>query len=54
MRASESALRIALKVTRESGLAVEKLCISGGQFEIHVRPVEDAPEPENHEGLKEW
>ncbi|UDF29314.1 UNVERIFIED_ORG: hypothetical protein LHK14_17645 [Roseateles sp. XES5] len=54
VRASESALRIALKVVKDSGLPVEKLCINGGQIEIHVGGVEGKPLDENDEGLEKW
>lgn len=52
VRASENALRIALKVARDSGLTVDKLLIVGGQFEIHVHPVDGEAKPENHGGLR--
>lgn len=54
VRASERALRIALKVVQDAGLPVEKLCITGGQIEIHCSHVdEEAPSPD-HGGLKDW
>jgi len=54
VRASETALRKALKVARESGLAVDKLLISGGQFELHFAGVERENRPEHDEGLEKW
>lgn len=54
VRASERALRIALKVVQETGLPVEKLCVNGGQIEIHCGHVEEnTPSPE-HGGPEDW
>lgn len=54
VRASERALRIALKVVRETGLPVEKLCVTGGQIEIHCGHVDAAAPSPDHGGLKDW
>lgn len=54
IRASESAIRAALKAIQDAGLPVDKVCISGGQVEIHCRSVEDAKSAENDGGLKKW
>lgn len=54
VRASERALRIALKAIQDSGLPVDKVCVSGGQIEIHCRPVEGDDQPKNHGGPKDW
>lgn len=54
VRASENALRIALKVVKDSGLPVEKLCVNGGQIEIHIAGVEGKPLEYNDEGLEKW
>ncbi|QKV17815.1 hypothetical protein [Oricola thermophila] len=54
VRASKRALEIALDVLAEKGLSVEKLCVKGGQVEIHTRSVEADSSHENHGGLKQW
>lgn len=54
VRASENALRIALKVVKDSGLPVEKLCVNGGQIEIHIAGVESKLLEYNDEGLEKW
>jgi hypothetical protein len=54
VRASERALRIALKVVQDSGLSVEKVCVTGGQIEIHCGHVEDQQPSPDHGGLKDW
>jgi hypothetical protein len=54
VRASERALRIALKAMADAGLSVDKLCVTGAQIEIHCGVVEAKPVPKNHGGLKQW
>jgi len=54
VRASERALRIALKVVQETGLPVEKLCVNGGQIEIHCGHIEVGTPSPDHGGLKDW
>ncbi|MBN9054159.1 MAG: hypothetical protein J0H80_10370 [Rhizobiales bacterium] len=54
VRASERALRIALKVVQDSGLPVEKLCVNGGQIEIHCGHIEEGTPSPDHGGLKDW
>jgi hypothetical protein len=54
VRASERALRIALKVVQDSGLSVEKVCVTGGQIEIHCGHVEGQQPSPDHGGLKDW
>ncbi|MDF1606988.1 hypothetical protein PZ897_02230 [Hoeflea sp. YIM 152468] len=54
VRASENALSVALKVARAEGLAVDKLLISGGRFELHFAGVERDASPEHDEGLEQW
>lgn len=54
LRSSEAALRKALRAAREEGLSVERLCITGGQYEIHFAGIEPKSAAPNDEGLKEW
>lgn len=54
VRASERALRIALKAIQDAGLPVDKLCVTGGQIEIHCGHVDDAAPSPDHGGLKDW
>lgn len=54
VRASERAVTVALLAMKAAGLSVDRLCISGGQVEIHCGSVETKPEPKNHGGLKDW
>lgn len=54
IRASEAAIKAALKAMREAGLSVKKLCVSGGQVEIHAGAVESEEPPENDGRLKQW
>ncbi len=54
VRASERALRIALKVVQDSGLSVEKLCVTGGQIEIHCGHVEGHEPSPDHGGPEDW
>lgn len=53
-RASEAALRKALRAVQAEGLAVERLCITGGQYEIHFAGVERKTPPPKDEGLEQW
>ncbi|MBY5691994.1 hypothetical protein HFO41_24745 [Rhizobium leguminosarum] len=54
VRASENALRIALKAARAEGMVVDKLCVNGGQIEIHFHGVEGEAQPENDGDLEKW
>ena len=54
VRASERAVRIALKVIQETGLPVEKLCVTGGQIEIHCGHVDEAAPSPDHGGPEDW
>ena len=54
VRASEPAIRAALTALRNAGLPVGKVCINGGQVEIHCSSVEAPAAAQNDEGLKEW
>lgn len=54
VRASEVAIKAALKAIQESGIPVDKVCISGGLVEIHCGQVEGAQAPKKDDGLGEW
>lgn len=54
VRASDRALRIALKAIQDAGLPVDKVCVSGGQIEIHCGAIEGKPARKKNGGLKEW
>jgi hypothetical protein len=54
VRASEKAIRAALNAIQSAGLPVDKVCVSGGQVEIHCRPVEGSTSTENDGGLEDW
>ncbi len=54
VRASERAVTAALKAIQAVGLPVDKVCINGGQVEIHTRGVEHETQPENDGGLEQW
>ncbi|MCJ8520614.1 hypothetical protein ABID21_003502 [Pseudorhizobium tarimense] len=54
VRASDHALRIALKAIQDAGLPVDKVCVTGAQIEIHCRPVDAEQKPANDGGLKDW
>ncbi|MDQ0319992.1 hypothetical protein QO002_002130 [Pararhizobium capsulatum DSM 1112] len=54
VRASERALRIALRVVQDTGLSVEKLCITGGQIEIHCGRVDAEKPSPDHGGPEDW
>lgn len=54
VRASERALRIALKAIQDAGLPVDKVCVSGGQIEIHCGGIEEAKPKKNDGRLKQW
>lgn len=54
LRASETAIRAALRAVRASGLPVDKVCVIGGHVEIHCGHVEGSAAPAKDEGLEEW
>lgn len=53
VRASEKAIRAALRAIKDAGLPVDKVCVSGGQVEIHCSLVERETQ-ENDGGLEKW
>lgn len=54
VRASEAAIKAALKAIRETGISVEKVCVTGGQIEIHCGQVDGAEPAEKDDGLEKW
>lgn len=53
-RASQSAIRAALDALKASGLAVDKVCVIGGQIEIHCGHIEGETTATKDEGLEQW
>lgn len=54
VRASEAAIKAALRAIRGTGISVEKVCVTGGQIEIHCGQVEDMEPAEKDDGLEKW
>lgn len=54
VRASEHALKAAIKAMQECGLSVEKLSISGGRIEIHCGAIEGVTPTDEYAGLEKW
>jgi hypothetical protein len=54
VRASERALRLTLKAMKDAGIAVDKVCITGAQIEIHCGGVEEVKPQENDRRIKQW
>lgn len=54
VRASEAAIRVALKAAKAEGMVVDKLCVTGGYVEIHFGGIDDKPLKENDSGLEKW
>ncbi len=53
-RASQRAITAALASIKAAGLVVEKVCVNGGQVEIHIRQVPGGVEVEEDDGLESW
>lgn len=53
-RASEKAIRAALRAIQDAGLPVEKVCVNGGKVEIHCAPIERGDEQSDDKGLEKW
>jgi len=53
VRASETAIKAALKALGSAGLTVHKVCVNGGKVEIHTLPVEET-KPRKPNGPKQW
>lgn len=54
VRASERALRIALKAVQDAGLPVDRVSVSGGQIEIHCGGIVEGKQKKNDGRLKQW
>ncbi|WP_252835649.1 hypothetical protein [Ciceribacter sp. RN22] len=54
VRASERAVSAVLRAMAANGIAVGKICISGGQVEFIPTGVEETTKPTNNGGLKDW
>lgn len=54
VRASEAAVSAVLRAMAANGIAVGKICITGGQVEIIAAGVEEAPKPKKSGGPKDW
>lgn len=54
VRASERAIKAALNAIRGAGLAVHKVCVTGGQVEIHCGSVEGGTTNAKGNGLEKW
>lgn len=53
-RVSERALTVTLKAMQEAGMPVDRVCITGGQIEIHCAPIAEETRKANDEGLEKW
>ncbi|TPW28582.1 hypothetical protein FJU08_17415 [Martelella alba] len=53
-RASPATVRSYLKVAREAGLTVDKMCIDGGKVEIHFADLESPRSPIDDGDLEKW
>lgn len=54
VRASERALRVAIKAIQDAGLSVDKLLITGAQIEIRCGTVEGGRDDHDDGGLEKW
>lgn len=54
VRASERAIRAALKALQASGMSVDKLLITGGQVEIRCAHIEGKNDDHDDGGLEKW
>lgn len=54
VRASERAVTAALKAMKNAGLSVEKLCVVGGQINIHAATIENSPDQTEDSGIEQW
>jgi hypothetical protein len=53
-RVSERALTVTLKAMQGAGIPVERVCITGGQIEIHCAPIAEETRKANDAGLEKW
>lgn len=54
LRASRAAISAALQAIKASGLPVDKVCVIGGQVEIHCGQVEGSIGAEKDGSLEQW
>ncbi|RUW97337.1 hypothetical protein EN784_01395 [bacterium M00.F.Ca.ET.141.01.1.1] len=54
LRASQAAIRVTLRALKEAGLPVDKVCVIGGQVEIHCGHLDGGTAVEKDEGLQQW
>jgi hypothetical protein len=54
VRASEHALKTAIKAMKDCGLSVGKVCINGGRIEIHTAGDDGVEAEEDNGGLEKW
>jgi len=54
VRASERAIRVAIKAIHDSGLSVDRLLINGAQVEIRCASVEGERDDHDDGGLEKW
>jgi hypothetical protein len=54
VRASEHALKTAIRAMKDCGLSVGKVCINGGRIEIHTTRLEGEDPDEDNGGLEKW
>jgi hypothetical protein len=48
---SQKAIRIALEAIQDAGVPVDKVCITGGQIEVHCQPIDGQQLKEKDSGL---
>lgn len=54
IRPSGSALKLALQALKDVGIPVEKVLVTGGQYEIISTAIAQEDETENHGDLEGW
>lgn len=54
VRASEHAVKVAIKAMKDCGLPVGKVCINGGRIEIHTAADDAVEHDEDNGGLEKW
>lgn len=53
-RASETAMRAALKALVAAGVTVDRVVVRGGEVEILCQPVEQSADKSNDRDLEQW
>lgn len=54
LRASQSAIRATLDALKAAGVPVDKVCVIGGQVEIHCGQIEGTASSKKDGGLEQW